>query len=76
VEYLVTGRKPVTEKTWNQFLSPELRAIADRGEPLPREQRKLVEDAVIELVGLLRRLSDEEPRALTPLQRVFLRLFR
>jgi transcriptional regulator with XRE-family HTH domain len=55
VEYLVTGRKPAEGKTWNQFLSPELRSIADCVEPLPREQRKLVEDAVAELIGLLQR---------------------
>jgi transcriptional regulator with XRE-family HTH domain len=76
VEYLVTGRKLTAGKTWNQFLSPELRSIADRVEPLPREQRKIVEDAVAELVGLLQRLSEEEPRALTPLQKIFLQLFR
>jgi transcriptional regulator with XRE-family HTH domain len=76
VEYLVTGRKPAEGKTWNQFLSPELRSIADRVEPLPREQRKLVEDAVGELIGLLQRPLDEEPLALTPLQKVFLRMFR
>lgn len=76
VEYLVSGRKPAAGKTWNQFLSPELRAIADRVEPLPREQRKLVEDAVAELASILQHSSTEESRAFTPLQKVFLRLFK
>jgi hypothetical protein len=76
VEYLVTGRKPADGKTWNQFLSPELRAIADRVETLPREQRKLVEDMVAELARILQRPSKEEPLTFTPLQKVFLRLFR
>ena len=76
VEYLVSGRKPAAGKTWNQFLSPELRAIADRVEPLPREQRKLVEDAVAELAYILQHSSTEESRAFTPLQKVFLRLFK
>ena len=76
VEYLVTGRKPPNEKILNQFLSPELRSIADFVEPLSREDRKMVEDVVTELVKLLRHPSKDEPVALTPLQKVFLRLFR
>jgi len=76
VEYLVTGRKVNEKKMPDKFLSPEMRSIADSVEPLPREKRKLVENAVIELVGILRRAEKDEPAALTPLQKVFLRLFR
>jgi hypothetical protein len=76
VEYLVTGRKPPNEKILNQFLSPELRSIADQVEPLSREERKIVEEVVAELVKLLRHPPKDEPAALTPLQKVFVRLFR
>jgi transcriptional regulator with XRE-family HTH domain len=76
VEYLVSGRKPPDEKTLQRFLSPEMRTIADHVEPLSREYRKLVEDVVAELVNLLRHPSKDGTAALTPLQRVFLRLFR
>jgi len=76
VEYLVTGRKSPAGKASNKFLSPEMRSIADYVEPLPREKRKLVENAVIELVGILHRSDKEEAIALSPLQKVFLRLFR
>jgi len=76
VEYLVTGRKIHEKKISDKFLSPEMRSIADYVEPLPREKRKLVENAVIELVGILHRSEKEELVALTPLQKVFLRLFR
>lgn len=76
VEYLVSGRKPPNEKILQRFLSPETRAIADHVEALPREYRKLAADVVAELVNLLRHPSKEETAALTPLQKVFLRLFR
>ena len=76
VEYLVTGRKTPAGKASNKFLSPEMRSIVDSVEPLPREKRKIVETAVIELVGILHRSEKDGPVALTPLQKVFLRLFR
>jgi transcriptional regulator with XRE-family HTH domain len=76
VEYLVSGRKTPHGETWNQFLSPEMRSIADCVEPLSREKRKIVETAVIELTDILREPLKDEPLTLTPLQKVFLRLFR
>jgi transcriptional regulator with XRE-family HTH domain len=76
VEYLVTGRKIHEKKISDKFLSPEMRSIANSVESLTREKRKIVENAVIELVGILRRSDKDEPVALTPLQKVFLRLFR
>jgi transcriptional regulator with XRE-family HTH domain len=76
VEYLVTGRKINEKKRPDKFISPEMRSIADSVEPLSKEKRKIVETAVIELVGILRRSEKDEPVALTPLQKVFLRLFR
>ena len=75
VEYLVTGNAP-PRKGQNRFLSPEVRSIADRVEPLPREKRKIVETTVAELVKLLRQPLKDEPVALSPLQKVFVRLFR
>jgi transcriptional regulator with XRE-family HTH domain len=75
VEYLVTGNVP-PRKGQNRFLSPEVRSIADRVEPLPREKRKMVETTVTELVKLLRQPLKDEPIALSPLQKVFVRLFR
>ena len=75
VEYLVTGNTP-PRKGQNRFLSPEVRSIADRVEPLPREKRKIVETTVAELVKLLRQPLKDEPVALSPLQKVFVRLFR
>ena len=78
VEYLVTGKKAPNpdEKTLHRLLSPEMRTIADCVEPLSREMRKTVEDTVIELVNLLQQSLKNEPVALSPLQKVFLRLFR
>jgi len=76
VEYLVTGNKTSSGKTTNKLLSPETRSIADCVEPLSRDKRKIIETAVIELVHLLHRPMKNEPVALTPLQKVFLRLFR
>jgi transcriptional regulator with XRE-family HTH domain len=75
VEYLVTGKNGKPEKT-AKSLSPETRAIADQIEPLPREERKIVETAVSELVSLIRRPADPAPIAFSPLQKVFLRIFR
>jgi len=77
VEYLVTGRKTPNGKIRDRILSPETRSIADCVEPLSMEERKIVKTAVIELAGILRRSEkDEQPAAFTPLQKVFLRLFR
>jgi len=76
VEYLVTGKKSAVNKTLKQQLSPETRSIIDYVEPLSRENRKIIETTVIELTQLLRRPLKDEPVALTPLQKVFLRLFR
>jgi len=76
VEYLVTGRKIHGKKIPDKFLSPEMRSIADSVEPLTREKRKIVENAVIELTGILHRSEKDTPVALTLLQKVFLRLFR
>jgi transcriptional regulator with XRE-family HTH domain len=75
VEYLVTGRKTPNGKTRDRILSPEIRSIAGYIEPLSKEERKIVKTAVTELVGILRRSDKDEPAALTPLQKVFLRLF-
>ena len=76
VEYLVTGRKTANVKTHDKNLSPEMRSITNSVEPLTKEKRKIVETAVIELIGILLRSDKDEPVALTPLQKVFLRLFR
>jgi transcriptional regulator with XRE-family HTH domain len=78
VEYLVSGKKPGNEQAFKECLSPEIRAIGDIVEPLCWEERKLVVDVVSELVGLLQR-QKEEKRVITelsPLQKVFLQLFR
>jgi len=76
VEYLVTGVKSRNKKDSNRFFSPEVRTIADYVEPLSREKRKIVEETVIELVHLLQKQLKNEPTALSPLQKVFLQLFR
>ncbi|MCL2804902.1 MAG: helix-turn-helix domain-containing protein [Treponema sp.] len=76
VEYLVTGKRKANNKTTQRQLSPETRSIADCVEPLSRENRKVIETTVIELAQLLTQPSKNEPLALTPLQKVFLRLFR
>jgi len=76
VEYLVTGREPPNGKTRTRSLSPEMRSIADRIEPLTRDKRKIVEKVVIELIDLLHLPLTEEPVAMSLLQKVFLRLFR
>ena len=76
VEYLVTGKKTSYGKTQGRILSPEMRSIAECVEPLSREERKIVKTAIIELAGILCRKEKDEPDALTPLQKVFLRLFR
>ena len=75
VEYLVTGKRPQKEQKIKRFLSPEMRTISDQVEPLDREERKIVEKTVHELVKLLRN-PNHAPAALTLLQKVFLRLFR
>ena len=76
VEYLVTGRKITREKAPKHSLSPEMRSIANYVEPLPCEKRKIVEKTVAELVKLLQKPPTNEPVALTPLQKVFIRLFQ
>jgi transcriptional regulator with XRE-family HTH domain len=81
VEYLINGKKPCTDKVWQHHLSPELRSIADLVEPLDREERKIAVEVVAELAALLEKERNEigcDPvsKALSPLQKVFLRLFR
>jgi len=76
VEYLVTGKNSFDRKSRDRLLSPEMRSIADCVEPLSQEERKIIKTAVIELVDILRRSEKEQPAALTPLQKVFLHLFR
>ena len=76
VEYLVTGKEPANKKTPGKVLSAETRSIADTIEPLPREKRKIVEKTVKELVKLLKQPAKNEPVALSPLQKVFLKLFK
>ncbi|MCL2174752.1 MAG: helix-turn-helix domain-containing protein [Treponema sp.] len=76
VEYLVTGKKNAEKKTLKQYLSPEMRSVAECVEPLSREKRKIIVTAVTELVQLLNHPNKDEPLVLTPLQKVFLRLFR
>jgi len=76
VEYLVTGKNIIDRKSRDRILSPQMRSIADCVEPLSMEERKIVKTAVIELVEILCRTEKDEPVAFTPLQKVFLRLFR
>ena len=76
VEYLVTGEKRFEGKASNNFMSPEMRSIRDHVEPLSGKNRKLIKSSVIELVKILSQPLNDEPLALTPLQKVFLRLFR
>jgi transcriptional regulator with XRE-family HTH domain len=75
-EYLITGKKNTGQKMPERFLSPELLSIIDRVEPLSRENRKIVKNTVFELVKLIKHSSKDEPVVLTPLQKVFLRIFR
>ena len=76
VEYLVTGKENTNAKVIQKKLSPEARSITDHVEPLSRENRKIIETTVIELTQMLNRPLKDEPLALTPLQKVFLRLFK
>ena len=76
VEYLVSGKETQNKKPHSRLFSPEVRSIADRVEPLSREKRKIVENAVEELVKLLRQPVKDEPVALSQLQKVFVRMFR
>ena len=76
VEYLVTGKENSNKKIQNVLLSPEMRSIKDCVEPLSRENRKIVETVVIELAKILCQPSKDEPLTFTPMQRVFLHLFR
>jgi hypothetical protein len=63
-------------KQSNPTLSAETRTIADMIEPLPGEERKLIKEAVRNLVDILKKKDDPGPIALTLLQKAFLRLFR
>jgi len=74
VEYLVTGNN--NHKLPNNFMSPEMRSIMDCVEPQSRENRKVIQTAVIELSNLLKKPINNKPVTFTPLQRVFLQLFR
>ena len=78
VDYLVTGREILhtNNKVSRKPLSPEMRAIAESIEPLSKEERQVVLKTVTELVRLLGKPITGVPVALTPLQKVFLRLFR
>ncbi len=76
VEYLVTGKKISDEKSQNRYLSPETRSILDHVESLSKENRKIVEESVIELIRLLQQPIEKEITMFTPLQKVFLRLFK
>jgi hypothetical protein len=60
----------------SHHLSPEMRSIANYVEPLSREKRKIVKNAVIEMVRLFQQPEKDEPLALSLLQKVFLKLFR
>jgi len=76
VEYLITGSKIPVQKMPSHHLSPEMRTIANYVEPLSREKRKIVKNAVIEMVRLFQQPEKDEPLALSLLQKVFLKLFR
>jgi len=76
VEYLVTGKKTTVNKTPVSGLSSETRKIADCIEPLSKEKRKIIKDAVIELSKLLEQTEEKFPVTLSPLQKVFLRIFK
>ena len=76
VEYLVTGRNIPQTDIFDQPANPEIRSIATYIAPLPREKRQIIERTVAELVKILQQPLNDEPVALTTLQKVFLRLFR
>jgi transcriptional regulator with XRE-family HTH domain len=76
VEYLVTGRKIQSGKVSHTPLSPEMMSIANYVEPLSYEKRQIVERTIAELVKILQQPLNDDPVALTTLQKVFLRLFR
>jgi len=76
VEYLITGSKIPIQKAPSRHLSPETRSIANYVEPLSREKRKIVKNAVIEMVKLFQQPEKDEPLSLSLLQKVFLKLFR
>jgi transcriptional regulator with XRE-family HTH domain len=79
VEYLVAGKKPynTSKKEIQEFLSPEMRTIADIVEPLEREERKTIAEINIEVVKLLQAQEEDTiSQALTPLQKVFVQLLK
>jgi len=76
VEYLITGKKILNKKAQTRIFSPELLSIANQIESLSRDKRKIIENTANELVKLLQQPEKDEPVALSPLQKAFLRLFR
>ncbi|MDR0598456.1 MAG: helix-turn-helix domain-containing protein [Treponema sp.] len=78
VEYLVLGETAAeaAPALRRPALSLETQVIAEQVEPLGREERRLVESAVRELIALLHRPAPAGPVEFSPLQKVFLRLFR
>ncbi|MCL1813835.1 MAG: helix-turn-helix domain-containing protein [Treponema sp.] len=75
VEYLITGNRSQKLQKIKHFSSPEMKTIMDQVELLNREERKIVEIAINELVKLIRN-PDRTPNSFTLLQKVFLKLFR
>ena len=76
VEYLVTGKKNPVDKALVKQFSPETRSIIECIEPLSAENRKIIKTAVTELALLLSVPPKDEQVTFTPLQKVFIRLFR
>jgi len=76
VEYLVTGINKLEGNTTSEYFSPEMRSIKDCVESLAREERKLIETAVIELSKILNEPMNEKLCTFTPIQKVFLHLFQ
>ena len=76
VEYLITGKETANKRIHRKIFSPEVRSISDRVEPLSREKRKIIENTVTELINILQEPVKNETFTLSPLQKVFLRLFR
>lgn len=75
VEYLVTGKKAKKDEGGSP-ISPEARAVTAQIEPLDREERTAVVKTVAELIRLMRHPASPKPPEFSPLQKVFLELFR
>jgi len=75
VEYLVTGNK-LEDHELLDLLNPEMRTIYKCLGPLSRDDRKIIEKAVIELTNIICQSLNEEQLTFTPLQKIFLGLFR